>query len=93
MSSVSEDIGVVDACELNDIELSEGDRKLAFRPCCGLDVAMAASAGDRDFPLPKILPPPSDLRAAMTSCYVFYITAWFTTPYCYDSLAHEPTGL
>jgi len=69
MSSVSEEIGVVDACELKDIELSEGDRKLVFRLCCGLDVAIAASAGDSDFPLPKILPPPNDLRAAMTSYY------------------------
>jgi hypothetical protein len=32
-SSVSEEIGVVDVCELRDIELSEGDNRLVFRVC------------------------------------------------------------
>ena len=60
-SSASDDMGVVEVCELKDTELSDGESRLAFRECCGL----AAVAGDNDLPLPKILPPPSDLRAAI----------------------------
>lgn len=65
-SSVSVEIGVLEAWELRETELSEGESKLVFRECCcACWCCLAATAGDRFLPLPSTLPPPSDLRAAM----------------------------
>jgi hypothetical protein len=56
--------GLLDVCELSDMELSEGDRKLGLRLCwaCG----RGETAGDRLRPLPSTRPPPRDLREAMS---------------------------
>jgi hypothetical protein len=56
--------GLLDVCELSDMELSEGDRKLALRRCWGL--GCGETAGDRFRPLPNTRPPPRDLREAMS---------------------------
>lgn len=45
----------VEADELTEMELVEGDCRLVVRE------GRAAAAGDRFFPLPNILPPPSFL--------------------------------
>ena len=46
----------VEAEELIETELAEGDNRLAFRG------GKTAAAGDIDLPLPRILPPPSFLE-------------------------------
>lgn len=97
-SSVSDEMGVVDVCELREMELSEGDRRLVLRVwlwllwvlelclCC----ALAATAGDNDLPLPRMRPPPSDLRAAISPCctalhctVLYCAVQCYTLPYCY----------
>lgn len=66
MSSFGSEVlaGLLDVCELSDMELSEGDRKLALRRCWGL--GCGETAGDRFRPLPSTRPPPRDLREAMS---------------------------
>lgn len=55
--------GLLDVCELNESELSEGDSRLALRRWwaggCG------DTAGDRLRPLPSTRPPPRDLPEVM----------------------------
>jgi len=60
MSSFSVDMGVLEVCELKDIELFEGDRAPEGRNC-----DLTGAGGARLLPLPSTLPPPKLLRAAM----------------------------
>lgn len=60
MSSFSVDIGVLEVCELSDIELSEGDRPPDARNC-----GLFGTGGARFLPLPRTLPPPKLRLAAM----------------------------
>lgn len=46
--------------ELRDTELSDGDRRLTF--LLWRDAGAGETAGDSDRPLPRIRPPPRDLR-------------------------------
>lgn len=62
ISSFSVVIGVLEVCELSETELSEGDSRLVFRAWC-----LAATAGDRVLPLPRIRPPPSDRPAMLAT--------------------------
>lgn len=54
--------GLLDVWEFKETELSEGDKRLTFRLCCE---GREAAAGERLFPLPRIRPPPRDLREVM----------------------------
>jgi hypothetical protein len=56
------DAGLLDVWEFKETELSEGDRRLTFRLCCG---GREAAAGERLLPLPRTRPPPRDLREVM----------------------------
>lgn len=60
MSSFSTDKGVLEVCELSDIELSEGERPPEGRSC-----GFWATGGARFLPLPSTLPPPKLLLVAM----------------------------
>jgi hypothetical protein len=60
MSSFSVDIGVLDVCELREIELFEGDNAPEDRSC-----GLTGTGGARFLPLPSTLPPPKLLLAAM----------------------------
>ena len=60
MSSFSVDIGVLEVCELRDIELLDGDRAPEGRSC-----GLTGTGGARFLPLPSTLPPPRLLLAAM----------------------------
>ena len=60
MSSFSVDIGVLDVCELRDIELLDGDKAPEGRNC-----GLMGTGGARFLPLPSTLPPPRLLLAAM----------------------------
>jgi hypothetical protein len=51
--------GLLDVCELSDMELSEGDNKLALRRWWA--GGRGLRAGDRFLPLPSTRPPPRDL--------------------------------
>lgn len=62
MSSFSVDKGVLDACELSDVELSDGESRPELRTGCLLG---AAGGGARFLPVPSTRPPPRVLRAAM----------------------------
>ena len=58
--SFSVDTGMLDACELRDTELSEGDSKPEFGVC-----DLFTGGGARLLPVPSTLPPPKALLAAM----------------------------
>ena len=60
MSSFSVDIGVLEVCELREIELFEGERAPEGRNC-----GLIGTGGARFLPLPSTLPPPKLLLAAM----------------------------
>lgn len=60
MSSFSVDMGVLEVCELRDIELLDGDRAPEGRSC-----GLTGTGGARFLPLPSTLPPPRLLLAAM----------------------------
>jgi hypothetical protein len=60
MSSFSVDMGVLEVCELRDIELLDGDRAPEGRNC-----GLTGTGGARFLPLPSTLPPPKLLLAAM----------------------------
>lgn len=60
MSSFSVDIGVLEVCELRDIELFEGERAPEGRSC-----GLMGTGGARFLPLPSTLPPPKLLLADM----------------------------
>jgi hypothetical protein len=60
MSSFSVDMGVLEVCELRDIELLDGDRAPEGRSC-----GLMGTGGARFLPLPSTLPPPRLLLAAM----------------------------
>jgi hypothetical protein len=60
ISSFSVDIGVLDVCELREIELFEGDNAPEGRSC-----GLMGTGGARFLPLPSTLPPPKLLLAAM----------------------------
>ena len=60
MSSFSVDIGVLDVCELRDIELLDGDRAPEGRSC-----GLIGTGGARFLPLPSTRPPPRLLLAAI----------------------------
>lgn len=66
-SSFSVDMGVLEVCELNDTELSEGDS----RPICLGWGGCGGGGAARPFPLPSTRPPPRLLRAAMAVSYYF----------------------
>jgi hypothetical protein len=55
------DIGVLEVCELSDIELLDGDRAPEGRSC-----GLIGTGGARFLPLPSTLPPPRLLLAAMS---------------------------
>jgi len=61
MSSFSVDIGVLEVCELSDIELLDGDRAPEGRSC-----GLMGTGGARFLPLPSTLPPPRLLLAAIS---------------------------
>lgn len=60
MSSFSVDMGVLEVCELRDIELLDGDRAPEGRNC-----GLTGTGGARFLPLPSTLPPPRLLLAAI----------------------------
>lgn len=55
--------GLFEVCELSDMELSEGERKLALRRWWA--GGRGDTAGDRFRPLPSTRPPPRDLPEVM----------------------------
>lgn len=76
-SSFSVDMGVLDVCELNDTELSEGDS----RPIC-LGWGGAVGGAARPLPLPSTRPPPRLRRAAMTGIMTSKLSSFDRDPCC-----------
>lgn len=66
-SSLSVDRGVLEAWELSDTELSDGESRSV-----GRDSGFFATGGARFFPLPRTLPPPRLLLAAIISIGTTY---------------------
>lgn len=64
-SSSCVDKGVLDACELRETELSEGDRTPGRIAGLGLLAASGGAGGPRLFPFPSTRPPPRLRREAM----------------------------
>lgn len=66
MSWVSRvEAGELEVCELRETELSDGDSRLTFLLCWA--VGAGGTAGERDLPLPRMRPPPRDLREVILS--------------------------